>query len=132
VSASPLLCQALWFASQPAYTGGRLPLTLPEKLWWVSLATLAAVVTALAGTLTSMLEGERVVVSKDPAATVMAAGSVTDNGLDEDNDPTAPAISEAAASSMLEKGKRNKSGTKDIDIQAFYVGIATFFFKSIN
>ncbi len=59
------------------------------------------------------------VVSDDPAAKAMAAGSVADSGLDEDNDPAAPAISEAAASSMLEKEKRNKSGTKDIDIQAF-------------
>ncbi len=59
--------------------------------------------------MTSMLEGGRVVVSDDPVATVMAAGSVANSGLDEDNDPAAPAISEAAASSMLEKGKRNKT-----------------------
>ncbi len=65
-----------------------------------------------------MLEGGRVVVFNDPAATVMAAGSVANSGLDKDNDPAAPAISEAAASSMLEKGKRNKSRTKDIGIQA--------------
>jgi hypothetical protein len=76
---------------------------------------------AVAGTLTLMLEGGRVVISDDPAVTVMAAGSVADSGLDEDDDPAAPAISEAAVSSMLEKGKRNKSRTKDIDIQAFYV-----------
>jgi hypothetical protein len=68
-----------------------------------------------------MLKGGRLVVSEDNAAMVMAVGSVADSGLDEDDDPVAPAISEAAASSMLEKGKRNKSGTKDIDIQAFYV-----------
>jgi hypothetical protein len=78
----------------------------------------AAVVTAVAGTLTLMLEGGRVVISNYPAARVMAAGSVADSGLDEDDDPAAPAISEAAASSMLEKGKHNKSGTKDIGIQA--------------
>ncbi len=61
------------------------------------------------------------VVSDDPAATVMAAGSVANSGLDKDDDPAAPTISEAAAFSMLEKGMRNKSETKDIDIQAFYV-----------
>jgi hypothetical protein len=83
-----------------------------------SSATSAAIVTAVAGMLMSMLGGGRMVVSVDPAATVMAAGSVADSGLDEDNDPAAPAISEAAASSMLEKGKHNKSGTKDIGIQA--------------
>jgi hypothetical protein len=81
----------------------------------------AAVVTAVVGTSTTMLEGERVVISNNAAVTVVAAGSVADSRLDKDNDPAAPAISEAAASSMLEKGKRNKSGTKDIDIQAFYV-----------
>ncbi len=68
-----------------------------------------------------MLEGRHVVLSDNPAAPVMAAGSVANSGLDKDNDPAAPAISEAAASSMLEKGKRNKSGTKDIDIQSFFV-----------
>ncbi len=88
------------------------------KLWRVSSATSAAIVMAVAGTLTSMLEGGRVVVSDNPAARVMAAGSVADSRLDEDDDPAAPAISEAAASSMLEKGKRNKSGTKDIGSQA--------------
>ncbi len=51
----------------------------------------------------------------------MAARSVVNSGLDEDDDPAAPAISEAAVSSMLEKGKCNKSGTKNFDIQAFYV-----------
>ncbi len=64
------------------------------------------------------LKGGRVVVS-DAAATVMAAGSVANGGIDAD-DPAAAAMSaDNAASSMLEKGKRNKNGTKDIDIQAF-------------
>jgi hypothetical protein len=94
---------------------------LAEKLWRVLSATLAAIMAAVAGTLTLMLKGGHVVVFGNPAATLMAAGSVADSGIDKDNDPTAPAISEAAASSMLEKGKCNKSGTKDIDIQAFYV-----------
>ncbi len=87
------------------------------KLWRVSSATLAAVVTAVAGTSKSMLEGGCVVVSNEPVVTVMAAGSMADSRLDKDDDPAAPAISEAAASSILEKGKRNKSRTKDIGIQ---------------
>ena len=91
---------------------------MAAKLWRVSLATLAAVVTAVAGTLTLMLEGGRVVVSDNPAARVMAARSVADSGLDEDDDPAAPAISEATASSMLEKGKGNENGSEDIGIQA--------------
>jgi hypothetical protein len=46
----------------------------------------------------------------------MAAGSVADGGIEAD-DPTAAAMSaDNAASSMLEKGKRNKNGTEDIDI----------------
>jgi hypothetical protein len=118
VSASLLLCHALWFTFQPAYTGVGPPSTLAAKLWRVLSATLAAVVTAVVGTSTLMLKGGRVVISDNPAVTVMAAGSVADSGLDEDDDPAAPTISEAAASSMLEKGKRNKSGTKDIGIQA--------------
>ncbi len=83
----------------------------------VSPAMSAAVVTVVAGTSTSMLEGGRVVVSNNPAATVMAAGSVANSRLDKDNDSAAPAISEAAASSMLEKGKGNKNGSEDIGIQ---------------
>jgi hypothetical protein len=75
----------------------------------VSSAMSAAVVTAVAGTLTLMLEGGRMVVSNNPAAMVMAAGSVADSRLDKDDDPAAPAISEAAASSMLEKGKGKKN-----------------------
>ena len=72
-------------------------------------------------TLASMLEGGCVVVSDAAAAMVMAAGSVADGGIDDD-DPAAAAMSEDdAASSMLvlEKGNRNKNGTKDIGIQAF-------------
>ncbi len=91
---------------------------MAAKLWRVSSATSAAVVTAVAGTSTSMLEGGRMVISDNPAGTVMAAGSVADSGLDKDNDPAAPAISEATASSMLEKGKGNKNGSEDIGIQA--------------
>ena len=51
-------------------------------------------------------------------ATVTAARSVADGGI-EDDDPAAATRSDDAASSMLEKGKRNKNGTKDIGIQAF-------------
>ncbi len=40
---------------------------------------------AVAGTSMSMLEGGRVVVSDNPVATVMAAGSVADSGLDEED-----------------------------------------------
>ncbi len=82
------------------------------------MATSAAIVTAVVGTSKSMLEGGCVVISDDPAATVMAARSVADSGLDEDDDPAAPAISEATASSMLEKGKGNENGSEDIGIQA--------------
>jgi len=75
---------------------------------------------AVAGTSALMLEGGRVVVSDDAAAaTVTAAGSVADGGIDDD--PTAAARSDDAASSMLEKGKCNKNGTNNIDIQAFDV-----------
>jgi hypothetical protein len=42
---------------------------------------------------------------------------VANDGKDVD-DPTAAAISDDAAS-MLEKGNRNKYGTKDIGMQAF-------------
>ena len=56
--------------------------------------------------------------SDDAAATVTAAISVADGGIDVD-DPAAAARSDDATSSMiLEKGKRDKNGTKDIDIQA--------------
>ena len=43
---------------------------------------------------------------------------MADGGIDED-DPAAATKSDDAASSMLEKGKSNKNGTKDIGIQAF-------------
>jgi hypothetical protein len=42
---------------------------------------------------------------------------VADGGIDID-DPAAAVRSDDAASSMLEKGKRNKNRTKDIGIQA--------------
>jgi hypothetical protein len=77
----------------------------------------AAIVTAVAGTLTSMLKGGCIVVSDNPVVTVMAAGSVANSGLDKDDDTAAPAISKATASSMLEKGKGNKNGSEDIGIQ---------------
>jgi hypothetical protein len=51
---------------------------------------------------------------------VTAAGSVADGGIDDD--PTAATRSdEDAASSMLEKGNRNKNETKKIGIQGFDV-----------
>jgi hypothetical protein len=51
------------------------------------------------------------------AATVTAARSVADCGIDVD-DPAAAARSDDAASIMLEKGKGNKNGLEDIGIQA--------------
>jgi hypothetical protein len=74
-------------------------------------------VTAVAGTSTPMLEGGHVFASNDAEATVTAARSVADGGIDVD-DPAAAARSDDAASIMLEKGKGNKNGTKDIGIQA--------------
>ncbi len=62
------------------------------------------------------LEGGRVFISKDAVAMVMAARSVANGGIDID-DPAAAARSDDAASSMLEKGKGNKNGLEDIDIQ---------------
>jgi hypothetical protein len=54
-----------------------------------------------------MLEGGRVVIL-NAAATVMAARSVADGGIDAD-DPAAAAMSaDNAASSMLEKGSTIK------------------------
>jgi hypothetical protein len=67
----------------------------------------------VAVTPTPTLEGGRVVVSDAAAATVTAAGSVADI------DGPPPRRVSHAASSMLEKGKRNKNGTKDIGIQKF-------------
>ena len=55
--------------------------------------------------------------SDNATATVTAARSVINDGLDID-DPTAATRSDDAASSMLEKGKPDKNGTKDIGIQA--------------
>jgi hypothetical protein len=47
--------------------------------------------------------------SDDAAARVMAARSVADDGIDVDDPAGAAAISDDAASSMLEKGNRNKN-----------------------
>ncbi len=59
--------------------------------------------------MTLTLEGGRVVVSGDAAATVTAARSVADGGIDVD-DPAAAAISaDDAASSMLGKGRAIKT-----------------------
>ncbi len=66
---------------------------------------------------TPMLEGGRMFASGNAAVTVTAAGPVAGGGIDVDN-PVAVAMSaDDAASSMLEKGKHNKNGTKDIGIQ---------------
>jgi hypothetical protein len=73
-------------------------------------------VTALAVMSMPTLEGGRVFISKDAVAMVMAARSVANGGIDID-DPAAAARSDDAASSMLEKGKGNKNGLEDIDIQ---------------
>jgi hypothetical protein len=53
----------------------------------------------------------------DAVATVTAARSVANGGIDID-DPAAAARLDDAASIMLEKGKGNKNGTKDTGIQA--------------
>jgi hypothetical protein len=74
-------------------------------------------VTAVAVTSTPTLEGGRVFASDDAAATVTAARSVADGGIDVD-DPVAAARSDDAVSSMLEKGKGNENGSEDIGIQA--------------
>jgi hypothetical protein len=44
---------------------------------------------------------------------------VADGGVDDDDPAEAAMSADDAASSMLEKGKLNKNGTKDIGIQAF-------------
>ena len=80
------------------------------------MATSAAIVTVVAVTSTPTLEGGRVFASDDAAATVTAARTAADGGIDG---PPPRRVSPHAASSMLEKGKRNKNGTKDIGIQAF-------------
>jgi hypothetical protein len=57
------------------------------------------------------------VVSNDAAvATVAAVGSVADGGIDIDVPAAAAMSADDAASSMLEKVKDNKNGTKDIGI----------------
>jgi hypothetical protein len=76
---------------------------------------------AVVGTLSPTLEGGRVVVSDDAAATVTATRSVADGGIDVDDPVAAARSDEDAASSMLEKGKRNKNETKNIGIQGFDV-----------
>jgi hypothetical protein len=74
----------------------------------------------VAVTLTPMLKGGRMFASGNAAATVTAARPVADGGIDIDNPAAAAMSADDAASSMLEKGKHNKNGTKDIGIQAFY------------
>jgi hypothetical protein len=49
---------------------------------------------------------------------VTAAISVADGGIDDDDPAVAARSDDAASSMMLEKGKHDKNGTKDIDIQA--------------
>jgi hypothetical protein len=79
----------------------------------------AAIVTVVAVMSMSTLKGGCVFASDDASAMVTAARTVSDSGI-YDDDPAATAMSaDDAASSMLEKGKRNKNGTKDIGIQAF-------------
>jgi hypothetical protein len=80
------------------------------------LATSAAKVMALAVTSTLTLEGGHVFASDNVAATVTTtARTVADGGIDG---PPPRRVSPHAASSMLEKGNRNKNGTKNIGIQA--------------
>jgi len=55
--------------------------------------------------------------SDDAAAMVTAVRSVADGGID--GPPRPRRVSPHDASSMLGKGKRNKNGTENIDIQAF-------------
>ncbi len=66
-------------------------------------------------TSTLTLEGGCVFASDDAAATVMAARTVAGAGIDS---LPPRRVSPHAASSMLEKGKRNKNRSKDIGIQA--------------
>ncbi len=59
------------------------------------------------------------VISNDAAAaTVTAAGSVADGGIDIDAPAAAAMSAKAAASIMLGKRKGDKKGSEDIDIQA--------------
>jgi hypothetical protein len=78
---------------------------------------LAAVATTVAVTSTPTLKGGCVFASSNAVATVTAARSVADGGIDVD-DPAAAFRSDDAASSMLGKGKGNKNGSEDIGIQA--------------
>jgi hypothetical protein len=78
-------------------------------------STSAAIVTAVAVTSTLTLEGGHVLASDNAAATVTAARTVADGGIDG---PPPRRVSPYAASSMLVKGNCNKNGTKDIGIQA--------------
>ncbi len=73
---------------------------------------------ALAVAVTLTPEGGHMFASGNAAATVTAAGPVANGGIDIDNPAAAAMSADDAASSMLEKGKRNKNGTKDIGIQA--------------
>jgi hypothetical protein len=59
-----------------------------------------------------------VVFNDTAAATVTAAGSVADGGIDIDVPAAAATSAKAAASIMLGKGKGDKKGSEDIDIQA--------------
>jgi hypothetical protein len=63
-------------------------------------------------------EGGHMFASGNAAATVTAAGPVADGRIDVDNPAAAAMSADDAATSMLEKGKHNKNGTKDIGIQA--------------
>jgi hypothetical protein len=56
--------------------------------------------------------------SGNAGATMTAAGPVTNGWIDVDNPAAAAMSADDAASSMLEKWKRDKNRTKDIDIQA--------------
>ena len=51
----------------------------------------------------------------------MAARSVANGEIDIDYPSATAMLADDAASSILEKEKRNKNETKDIGIQAFYV-----------
>jgi hypothetical protein len=74
---------------------------------------------AVEGTLTSTLEGGHMVVSNNAAAaTVTAARSVANGGIDIDVPAAAAMSAKAAASIMLGKEKGNKKRSEDIDIQA--------------
>ncbi len=56
--------------------------------------------------------------SGNATAMVTAAGPVANSRIDVDNPAVAAMSADDAASSMLEKGKHNNNGTKDIGIQA--------------